>query len=89
MCFSFVCEAAGMVASMATLQNRFVSRSKVRCFFAAEHHSNFACRFCFFAKTQQNYEEPPLERIRRETVFLSPLIEATLCGLTEGEVNRR
>jgi hypothetical protein len=72
---------------MATLQNRFVSRSKVRRFFAAEHHSNFACRFCFFAKTQQNYEEPPLERIRRETVFLSPLIEATLCGLTGGAAN--
>jgi hypothetical protein len=43
--------------------------------------------FCFFAKTQQNYEEPPLERIRRETVFQSPLIEATLCGLTGGETN--
>src|SRR3954454_10236808 len=55
MCFSFCCEAAGMVASMATLKNRFVSRSKVRCLFAAEHRSNFACRFCFFAKTQQNY----------------------------------
>ena len=26
-----------------------------------------------------------MERIRRETVFLSPLIEAALCGLTGGE----
>ena len=78
-----------MVASMAIFQNRSRRDPKSAAFFAAEHHSNFACRFCFFAKTQQNYEEPPLERIRRETVFLSPLIEATLCGLTEGEANIR
>src|SRR4051794_9458556 len=89
MCFSLYCEAAGMVASMATLQNRFASRSKVRCLFAAEHRRNFACRFCLFVKTQQNCEEPHLERIRRETVFLSPLIEATLCGEIEGKTMLR
>jgi hypothetical protein len=87
MFFSFCCEAAGMVASMTTLQNRFASRSKVRCLFAAEYHSNFACCFCLSAKTQKNCEEPPLERIRREMVFLSPLIEATLCGLNGEEAN--
>jgi hypothetical protein len=57
MCCSFCCEAAEMVASMATLQNRFASRSKVRRPFAAKHRRNFACRFCLFAKTQQNYED--------------------------------
>jgi hypothetical protein len=42
MCFSFCCEAAGMVASMATFQNRFASRSTIRRLFTAKRRCNFA-----------------------------------------------
>jgi len=80
---SFGCEAAEMVASMATLQNRFASRSKVRRPFAAEHRRNFDWLFCFFAKKQQNSEESPLERSRRERFYSSPLIEATRAALSK------
>jgi hypothetical protein len=50
MCFSFCCEAAEMVASMATFQNRFASRSKVRRLFATEHRRNFDCLFASLQK---------------------------------------
>jgi hypothetical protein len=50
MCFSFGCEAAEMVASMATTQNRFASRSKVCRPFAAEHAVILPAVFAFSQK---------------------------------------
>jgi hypothetical protein len=89
MCFSLRGEAAGMVASMAILLKPAAARSKVRRPSAAEHRRNFACRFCPFAKTQQNYEEPPLERKRRGRFYLRHYSKPTMWLLSQEKAGRR
>jgi hypothetical protein len=41
--------------------------------------------FLLSCKKHRNSEKQPFERLRRERFYLSPLIEATLCGVLEGE----
>jgi hypothetical protein len=66
MCYSFSNEAAGMVASMATFQNRRVV-NKSSPPFRGEAPQDFCLRFCLVAKTQQNSEAQPFRELGQFT----------------------